>query len=47
VTFTASITPNHVVDGKNDIYWITDGVTCYQYQVTGESSYGDEGNEGS
>ena len=38
---------NHVVDGKNDIYWITDGVTCYQYQVTGESAYGDEGNEGS
>jgi hypothetical protein len=38
---------NHVVDGKNDIYWITDGVSCYQYQVTGEPSYGDEGNEGS
>ena len=38
---------NHVVDDKNDIYWITDGVTCYQYRVVGESSSINKGTDGS
>jgi hypothetical protein len=38
---------NHVVDDKNDIYWITDGVTCYQYQVVGKSSPASKGTDGS
>jgi hypothetical protein len=38
---------NHVVDDKNDIYWINDGVTCYQYQVGGKSSTVPKGTDGS
>ena len=38
---------NHVVDDTHDIYWITDGVTCYQYQVVRESSSVTKGTDGS
>ena len=38
---------NHVVDDKQDIYCMTDGVSCYQYQVVGESSSVDKGTDGS
>jgi Family of unknown function (DUF5305) len=38
---------NHVVDDTHDIYWITDGVTCYQYKVVRESSSGTKGTDGS
>jgi hypothetical protein len=28
---------NHVVADKLDIYWITDGITRYEYRVGGKS----------
>ena len=33
---------NHFVDTNVDIYWITDGTTCYEYQVDGGSPSVDE-----